>query len=392
MFQSLLWWIGLAGPAGHRRRPWQDGVSILVVVDRARWGHRAGLDRSSLRVSILVVVDRARWGRSGRPGRGRDVGFNPCCGGSGSLGSGSKAFDHARTRVSILVVVDRARWEHGRQAGSIGDHRVSILVVVDRARWDRRPADAVVTLGGFNPCCGGSGSLGTVCRLIRQPAIAMFQSLLWWIGLAGTLRDRRGIVSPRQVSILVVVDRARWAPMPVGRWPSGFQSLLWWIGLAGDSTQSGHRERCMLRFQSLLWWIGLAGFTQPPNRSRRAHDVSILVVVDRARWVASSRASDSSVRWFQSLLWWIGLAGPERLDRSLGTSHVSILVVVDRARWDADGATHRRVVLEFQSLLWWIGLAGDRARSGRVSRRAIVSILVVVDRARWGGRSPASRR
>ena len=140
-FQSLLWWIGLAGSSSRS----------------------------------AAYLRRTR-------------GFNPCCGGSGSLGSG---------RID------------GRAVGP----RVSILVVVDRARWDVTRAD--------------------------------------WVPLV------------IDVSILVVVDRARWAPgtRPVRRRAGMFQSLLWWIGLAGDvsiAVQAANRQDW---FQSLLWWIGLAGTT-----------------------------------------------------------------------------------------------------------------------------------
>ena len=61
-----------------------------------------------------------------------------------------------------------------------------------------------------------------------------FQSLLWWIGLAGR---------PQVPGSVPLVHE--------------FQSLLWWIGLAGDGLAC--TSPLSKRFQSLLWWIGLAG-------------------------------------------------------------------------------------------------------------------------------------
>ena len=161
----------------------------------------------------------------------------------------------------------------------------------------------------------------------------MFQSLLWWIGLAGH-HDR---------AIDTHLHRM-------------FQSLLWWIGLAGcgPAGRAGLRLRV---FQSLLWWIGLAGID--PNRPGPIRTGTV----------------------FQSLLWWIGLAGDGRSRARSGPHGVSILVVVDRARWGrsrhrgrcrlgfnpccgGSGSLGRgsgglvACAWVFQSLLWWIGLAG----------------------------------
>ena len=212
--------------------------------------------------------------------------FNPCCGGSGSLGVKGRLLAAVDPGVSILVVVDRARWAvlgtgrsvrakvfqsllwwiglagYCRSRATSDSDEVSILVVVDRARWaGLRSMIVRELLEYFNPCCGGSGSLGPPRSLAVHPLVG-FQSLLWWIGLAGARP------SPLEFALRLV-----------------FQSLLWWIGLAGGSASDDlGRGWTRALFQSLLWWIGLAG----PRRECR-HD---------------PRASK-----FQSLLWWIGLAG-----------------------------------------------------------------------------------
>ena len=207
MFQSLLWWIGLAGTAQATRRADHGLVSILVVVDRARWAH-AHLDRlrrgpvfqsllwwiglagvtpmpppRCIAVSILVVVDRARWAYVRRGDGDCVLGFNPCCGGSGSLGCRSIT-RRVADGVSILVVVDRARWASDRAAAIQLGMFQSLLWWIGLAGHRPTSIDCRVSRG-FNPCCGGSGSLGSrTSRLVGRSTIA--------------------------VSILVVVDRARW--------------------------------------------------------------------------------------------------------------------------------------------------------------------------------------
>ena len=239
------------------------------------------------------------------------MGFNPCCGGSGSLGA------HLPTRESR------------------GSADVSILVVVDRARWvESSRIDRFASC--FNPCCGGSGSLGTYSSGTRQARPRWFQSLLWWIGLAGAESVRCGLM----------------------RASGCFNPCCGGSGSLGR----GLRGALQLVFQSLLWWIGLAG-----TKRGGSPEVSILVVVDRARWVASCRSLDSSARMFQSLLWWIGLAG------AVGDGGIRRVVRSFNPCCGGSGslgpAARRRTIVPpmFQSLLWWIGLAGAGSRrpSGR---------------------------
>ena len=334
-FQSLLWWIGLAGRSRRRATGECDGgfQSLLWWIGLAGVGPRSPRSPPTRSFnpccggsgSLGCLVATRPW---------RERRFNPCCGGSGSLGSQAQ-----RSCISCAIRFQSLLWwiglagepiDHGRPwtgcvgfnpccggSGSLGSDRrsavdsescVSILVVVDRARWERAETPDPAPERSFNPCCGGSGSLGRR----RRESFGLrlqFQSLLWWIGLAGVGESAQVAVFGL-VSILVVVDRARWGP--IGFQDSDpsfrFQSLLWWIGLAGLAAPLGFGCGSRL-FQSLLWWIGLAG---AKRRSR----------VGRLRSV------------FQSLLWWIGLAGTRvaRARRRIRCD-VSILVVVDRARW-----------------------------------------------------------
>ena len=264
-FQSLLWWIGLAGADGSPAVP-SSSVSILVVVDRARWDMPVGSRPTTC--------------------------FNPCCGGSGSLGA-------SRACMSRLA-------------------------------------------RSFNPCCGGSGSLGPIGIAGQLVRCGVFQSLLWWIGLAGR-RERGRIVRERR-----------------------FQSLLWWIGLAGPRDR--RRSAVHARGVSILVVVDRARWGRSPKTTAQADgDVSILVVVDRARWDAiEAPQAQAAGGCFNPCC-----GGSGSLGRRAGSSHadavdVSILVVVDRARW---------------------GSSRPLQPAG-----AEVSILVVVDRARWGGRCVGTQR
>ena len=156
------------------------GVSILVLLDRARGAHRHHSGIYRLLVSILVLLDRARgahlylqlmWSTSrfnpcsvgscsgsrprglpDRPDRQFQslfcwivlgeadtgdfslayIGFNPCSVGSCS-GSMAPSPESARPKVSILVLLDRARGVR-RLKSLLRFSVVSILVLLDRAR------------------------------------------------------------------------------------------------------------------------------------------------------------------------------------------------------------------------------------------------------------------
>ena len=187
VFQSLLSWIGLSD-LGYLFSPFRlDGVSILVVVDRALGLPNVIVDAPTGNgVSILVVVDRAlgldeiqecgaAGGRCFNPccrgsgSRTSGVGtcsptppwcFNPCCRGSGSRTLAIEEVGRVGNLVSILVGCrgsgSRTRPRDARQGGHLV---VSILVVVDRA-------------------------LGHWASSMTYPNCVMFQSLLSWIGLS----------------------------------------------------------------------------------------------------------------------------------------------------------------------------------------------------------------
>ncbi len=176
------------------RRSFERGsthVSILVVVD---WSRQPQPNDPPLvtieRVSILVVVD---WSR--QPGRRATLSvaplsFNPCCRG--------------------LVASTPARMPDASDS-----RQVSILVVVD---WSRQPSlrcvDSRPDQPGFNPCCRGlvASTLGR--SRSDMIALAMFQSLLSWIGRVNT-EPPSSQQRLAEVSILVVVDWSRqplWYP------------------------------------------------------------------------------------------------------------------------------------------------------------------------------------
>ena len=235
------------------------------------------------------------------------ISFNPCCGGSGSLGTRAGLHVGPRYPVSILVVVDRARWAIQTANPLRSSIMVSILVVVDRARWGHTRCRRLCRPRGFNPCCGGSGSLGSIHPRPASSRFTRFQSLLWWIGLAGSTG-----FSPRggthEVSILVVVDRARWE--------------------AGSDLVLGQLV-----------------------------EVSILVVVDRARWAMRGTLDGPCNIRFQSLLWWIGLAGVWSICRPSVLKRFNPCCGGSGSLGARSGRAWKRPLV-FQSLLWWIGLAG----------------------------------
>ena len=134
-------------------------VSILVVVEAARWVNVGKKVKRAVMVSILVVVEAARWAGEGFLDTDTDSRFNPCCGGSGSLGASGRVFP--------LITFCFNPCCGG--SGSLGPQQanicsllilVSILVVVEAARWAHSPGIYSLLEESFNPCCGGSGSLG----------------------------------------------------------------------------------------------------------------------------------------------------------------------------------------------------------------------------------------
>ena len=106
-----------------------------------------------------------------RPRSLGQLGFNPCCHGSGSL-----------TRLEVR------RRLYGR--------KVSILVVVDLARVTGHglPASWATAMRCFNPCCRGSGSLTSIEQVSRELQ-KVFQSLLSWIGRVNDPGHRPGTIS-----------------------------------------------------------------------------------------------------------------------------------------------------------------------------------------------------
>ena len=235
-------------------------VSILVVVDRARWA--AASDRagdSALRFqSLLWWIGLAGDGSQVTFKLDREC-FNPCCGGSGSLG--------LRDRRSFLEGVD-----------------VSILVVVDRARWGRRPRGTCRVASGFNPCCGGSGSLGLAADASGL-AIRCFNPCCGGSGSLGmTVAGMRSHPPGFNPCCGGSGSLGRSAPT-IGICDAWFQSLLWWIGLAGTSPHAMAVGDASC-FNPCCGGSGSLGLASRPERLAR-FEVSILVVVDRARWDAS---------------------------------------------------------------------------------------------------------
>ena len=240
-------------------------------------------------------------------------------------------FEVALRHVSILVVVDRARWaSEGSVLVQVPDEFQSLLWWIGLA-GEARPESGRSLWPSFNPCCGGSGSLGTVANA-GSGYDSAFQSLLWWIGLAGLFRKAHSD-GPDGVSILVVVDRARWAAPGCSR-PHRCKRFNPCCGgsgsLGGPMARRGWWQwGC---FNPCCGGSGSLGGRVDGCRCR-LKQVSILVVVDRARWDDPSKPDAASIDRFQSLLWWIGLAGADSTAITLYMRMVSILVVVDRARW-----------------------------------------------------------
>src|SRR5262249_47940103 len=86
-------------------------------------------------------------------------------------------------------------------------HGVSILVVLDQGRRPGGASSGARNLGGFNPCCPGSGS-ATICLTALAAAPSVFQSLLSWIRVGDTPRLTRAY-GFTAVSIHVVLDHGR---------------------------------------------------------------------------------------------------------------------------------------------------------------------------------------
>ncbi len=220
--------------------------------------------------------------------------------------------------------------------------------------------------------------------------MALFQSLLWWIGRVNALALREA-----------------------GKYFPGFQSLLWWIGRVNSEPSSASWTQ-RPRFQSLLWWIGRvnAGEIELIDAIRK---VSILVVVDWSRQPTIFRGHHGSRATFQSLLWWIGrvnkcgfpiqwtLASSFNpccggLVASTGfpwflTSHrrlfQSLLWWIGRVN-KAQAPVNTGTMREFQSLLWWIGRVNESIRIAAIAAAPHVSILVVVDWSRQPWRAGAT--
>ena len=257
-----------------------------------------------------------------------------------------------------------------------------------------RSAAIGLAVGGFNPCCLGSGCSAELSRACRLKGVSILVVLDQAARHALRVDVRR-----RAVSILVVLDQAARLVRRIdgsvtlsfnpcclgsgcsamrgslGRWiAAGFNPCC--LGSGCSARSSGRHRGWTMGFQSLLSWIRLLGLPGTCSRrpsgfnpcclgsgcsapvdaalSRRSR-VSILVVLDQA-------------------------ARPVTVRHAHSTIGVSILVVLDQAARHAGraliaaqatgfnpcclgsgcsaGRRWRHRVMEFQSLLSWIRLLG----------------------------------
>ena len=254
----------------------------------------------------------------------------------------------------------------------------------------------------FNPCCCGTGGRTMIYLTMRRLRCG-FQSLLLWNGGADSAVEMPS-GSPRNVSILVVVERGGGLELPenVQVTSTMFQSLLLWNG--GADLGCSECQAWLRRRVSILVVVERGGGRRHGQIEPAALcGVSILVVVERGGGLAPHAADLPRADEFQSLLLWNGGADDSRqagerpcspsfnpcccgtggrtlgaktgADRRTGFNPCCCGTGGRTFRLRSDGSPAR----VFQSLLLWNGEA-NAGRGDAADGRFLVSILVVVER------------